>query len=380
MVEGNASPGRFFPVASPDIGPLETQYVLDALQSGWVSSMGLYVNEFEMSFAAYCEARHGVSTSSGTTALHLALASLGVGPEDEVIVPALTFVATANAVRYTGATPVFIDSEPETWCMDPSALERARTPRTRAIIVVHIYGHPADMDPILSFSTKWGIPVIEDAAESHGALYKGRKVGAIGRMGVFSFYGNKIITTGEGGMVVTDDEGLAERIRFLRDHAMSPERRYWHTEVGYNYRLTNLQAALGVAQLRRIDDFLARRNKILGWYRELLDIDGIVLNPALPWASPSCWLVCALLPAAISREDVMAKLRARGVDTRPFFCPLNTLPPFRGQYKAIYKDGDGCPTAADLAGRGINLPTDTRFEREDVKQIVQILRKVLSDA
>lgn len=366
-----------YAVAEPDIGELEAQYVLDAVRSGWVSSLGRYIGEFEQQFTAYCDCRYGVATSSGTTALHLALVCQGIGPGDEVIVPTLTFVATANAVMYTGATPVFVDADPETWCLDPVAVERVLSPRTRAIIVVHLYGHPADMDPILLLASKQGIPVIEDAAEAHGALFRGLKVGSLGKTGVFSFYGNKLITTGEGGMLVTDDEELADRARFLRDHAMSKERRYWHQKIGYNYRLTNVQAALGLAQLQRIDEFLASKREIMGWYREfLVECNDLRLSPELPWAHSSYWMVCAILPHRVSQEAVTLELRRNGVDTRPFFHPLHTLPPYKG-CRAIGMKGEGCPVAEQLAARGINLPSSVRITRDDVEYIASVIKRAI---
>jgi len=381
LSENSHASQRFYHVAEPAIGPLEEQYVLDAVRSGWVSSLGRYIGEFEQQFAAYCGCRYGVATSNGTTALHLALVCLGIGPGDEVIVPTLTFVATANAVAYTGATPVFVDADPETWCLDPAAVERALSPRTRAIIVVHLYGHPADMDPILALASAQAIPVVEDAAEAHGALYKGRKVGSLDKVGVFSFYGNKLITTGEGGMLVTDDEELAERARFLRDHAMSKEQRYWHPEIGYNYRLTNVQAALGLAQLQRIDEFLACKREIMGWYREFLaECNDLYLSPELPWARSSYWLICALLHPGVSRETVTSELRCKGVDTRPFFHPMHTLPPYRERFRCVSRDGDGCPVAERLAASGINLPSAVTLQREDVAYICQALETALTNA
>ena len=250
------------PVAEPDLSGNELKYVTECVVTEWVSSLGKYVRMFEEQMAASCQRKYAVSTSNGTTALHLALAVLGIGPGDEVIVPALTFVATANAVSYTGATPVFVDAESDYWQLDPARLEALITPRTKAIIPVDLYGHPADMDAILAVAQRHGLRVVEDTAEAHGALYKGRPCGSMGDMSCFSFYGNKVITTGEGGMLLTDDEGWCERARFLRDHAMSKTERYFHPEIGYNYRLTNIQAALGVAQLERLDTFVAikRRN------------------------------------------------------------------------------------------------------------------------
>jgi perosamine synthetase len=368
---------KFYPIAEPDIGELEERYVVDAVRSGWVSSLGRYVDEFERRFAAYCETKYGVTTCNGTAALHLALASLGVGPGDEVIVPTLTFVATANAVRYTGATPVFADAEPSSWCIDPAGVRRALSPRTRAIVVVHLYGHPADMDTILEIARPLGIFVIEDAAEAHGALYKGRKVGSLGHVGVFSFYGNKLITTGEGGALVTKDETLAERARLLRDHAMSPKRRYFHPEIGYNYRLTNLQAALGLAQLERIDELLAKKRAIMNWYRELLaDVINVTLNPSMPWAASSYWLVCAVLPERLCAETVSARLLTAGIDTRPFFYPNDDLPMYRGTAESN-SVANPFPVARKLAVSGISLPSSVKLMRTDVEEIVEEFKVAL---
>ncbi|MGO9449515.1 MAG: DegT/DnrJ/EryC1/StrS family aminotransferase [Candidatus Binataceae bacterium] len=368
---------RFYPVAEPDIGRLEQRYVLDAVRSGWVSSLGRYVTDFEERFADYCGATQGVSTCNGTAALHLALASLGIGDGDEVVMPTLTFVATASAVLYTGAKPVFADVEYATWCVNAAAIERVLSPRTRAIVVVHLYGHPADMDPILKLATSHRIPIVEDAAEAHAARYKGRRVGSLGKAGVFSFYGNKVITTGEGGMLLTSDKRLAERARFLRDHAMSPKKRYVHSEIGYNYRLTNIQAALGLAQLERIAGFIARRGEIMRWYREeLASRDDIVLNPAMPWAESANWMVSALFPASIGADRIAARLRESGVDTRPFFKPMHMLPPFAGNG---YDRGERFPVAEDLAARGLNLPTAGRLRRADIRYIAGAVKRVLDE-
>ena len=340
------------PVATVEIGEKEKEYVNDCLATGWVSSLGKYVTAFEEAFARFCSARYGVATNNGTTALHLVLAALGIGPGDEVIVPSLTFVATANAVVYTGARAVLVDCQRSTWCMDPEAVAAAITPRTRAIIPVHLYGHPADMDPILELAEKRGIAVIEDAAEAHGAEYKGKRVGALGLAGCYSFYGNKIITTGEGGMVVTDDEALAQRMAWLRDHAMSKERRYYHPEVGYNYRLTNIQAALGLGQLERIDRILARKREIAALYAaRLAGQEGITGSPEAPWARNVYWMYSVLIEDSfgLTRDEVMAGLRAGGVDTRNFFHPIHTLPP--------YNQGLSLPVSEDVAARGINLPS-----------------------
>jgi perosamine synthetase len=367
---------KFYPVAEPDIGELEERYVLDAVRSGWVSSLGKYVDAFEQRFASYCGMPYGVATCNGTASLHLALLCLGVGPGDEVIVPDLTFVATANAVAYTGATPVFSDVSTESWCITAETVEQALSARTRAVIVVHLYGQAADMDPILELAGRKGISVIEDAAEAHGALYKERRVGGLGRIGIFSFYGNKTITTGEGGMLITRERELYQRARFLRDHAMSTEQRYFHPEVGYNYRLTNLQAALGLAQLDRIDELLAKKRAIMRWYKECLADCDLVLNPNLPSAENSYWMVSALLPKYASLHTVMSELHGMGIDTRPFFSPMHRLPAFRANYVGP-ADAGRFPISEELGARGFNLPSGVNLGQEDVRYIAETLKGVL---
>ena len=257
---------RRIPVAEPALGQEELDNVVAAMKSGWISSLGAFIPEFERDFAAFSGAAHGVAVANGTVALHLALLAAGIGPGDEVLMPSLTFVATASAARYCGGVPVFVDSDPATWQLDPAALEAAVTPRAKAVIAVHLYGHPCDMDAIRAIAARHGLTVIEDAAEAHGARYRGRPVGALGAIGCFSFYGNKIITTGEGGMCLTDDPAVAEHLRLLRDHGMDPKRPYWHDIVGYNYRMTNLQAAVGVAQVKKIGGFIAKKREMAAWY------------------------------------------------------------------------------------------------------------------
>jgi perosamine synthetase len=369
------STSRFLPVAEPDLSPLEEAYVLDAVRSTWVSSIGPYVERFEAEFARFCGVRHAAAVSNGTAALHLALLAAGVGPGDEVIVPALTFVATAAAVRHAGADPVFVDSEPEIGTMDPAAVARAITPATKAILPVHLYGHPVDMDPILELAEANGITVIEDGAEAHGASYKGRVVGSMGRMGTFSFYGNKILTTGEGGAVVTDDERLAARVRFLKDHAMDANRRYWHPEVGFNYRMTNIQAALGCAQLERFRELTTRRQCVLIRYREAAAGSGLVINPSREWAGPVPWLVCALLAEGTERgrrDTILDKLRREGIDSRPYFQLISAMPPYR-DCRRVGRDGASLPVAADLSARGANLPSVTWLRDEPRLRILPAL-------
>ncbi|MET0385347.1 MAG: DegT/DnrJ/EryC1/StrS family aminotransferase [Polyangiales bacterium] len=363
------------PVSEPDLSGNELEYVSRCIRSGWVSSVGEYVTQFEAGFAKYCNAEHCVATANGTVAIHLALVSLGIQPGDEVIVPSLTFVATANAVVYAQAKPVFVDSDPTTWTMSVREIAPKITPRTKAIIVVHLYGHPVDMAPILELAKQHGLWVIEDAAEAHGAEYHGQRVGGLGDAGVFSFYGNKIITTGEGGALVTNDAALRQRAGFLRDHAMSPERRYYHSEIGYNYRLTNLQAAVGLAQLERIETFLAAKRSLARAYAERLgDVPGIVLAPEAPWAKSSYWMYSVLIQDAfpLRRDALIAHLKARGIDTRPFFEPLHTLPPY-----AAGATPESLPVAERLAREGLNLPSSTKLTTAQVDRVVEAIRAAL---
>ncbi len=357
------------PVFAPWLSENVRRYVLDCIDSGWISSLGEYVGRFEREFARFCEAEYAVTTSSGTTALHLALVTLGIGPGDEVLVPDLTFVATVNAVRYTGATPVLVEVDARSWTLDPADARCRVTRRTRAIVPVHLYGHPADLDPVLELARGHGLRVVEDAAEAHGARYNGRRVGAIGDVGAFSLYGNKIMTTGEGGMLVTNDRALAERAAFLRDQAMDPHRRYYHPEVGFNYRMTNIQAAIGCAQLEQAGAILERRKAIAAAYQAgLQEIRGLTLPPAMPWAENIYWMYSVLVGPAFGRDrDAVAHgLRARGIDSRPFFVPLHELPPYRtpGPF----------PVATALARTGLNLPSGTGLSPDEIGTVCAALR------
>jgi perosamine synthetase len=357
------------PVYRPSIGDREKAYVAEAMDSGWISSRGAFLDRFEKDFASFLGVAHGISASNGTVALHLAFKALGIGPGDEVIVPTLTYVASVNAIAYTGARPVFVDSDPRYWNLDPSLIERAITPRTRAIEVVHLYGHPVDMDPVLEIAARHGLHVVEDAAESHGAKYKGRKVGAIGTVGSFSFFGNKIITTGEGGMLVTSDDELASKARHLRGQGVSPTRTYWHDVVGFNYRMTNIAAAIGCAQLERIDETLAAKRAIAGWYRQHLEgVEGVVLQSEAAWAECVYWMNCILVAPEL-RNPLMAHLAAAGIETRPFFYPAHTLP--------MYETTERFPVAERLGASGINLPSYAMLEQEQIAQICASIRQFL---
>ena len=369
------SDGGFIPVAAPDLGGNEKAYVLDCLESTWISSSGKYLDRFEAGFADFCGVRHAVACSNGTTALHLALVALGVGPGDEVIVPTLTFVATANTVTYCGAQPVFVDAEPDTWTIDPAAIEAKITPRTKGIIVVHLFGQPADMDPINALARRHGLFVLEDAAQAHGAEYRGRRAGALADIATFSFFGNKIVTTGEGGMVVTDDDAIAGRMRLFRTHGMDPNRRYWHPVIGYNYRMTNLTAAIGLAQLERVDWQLERRRELAAWYREELGgVDVLTGQGEKPWTRHVWWMFSVLVSeSAADRDGVIDAMRRRGIETRPFVHPLHTLPPYRDA-----SPGQAFPVAEAIARSGINLPTYTGLTRAQVRQVGDALLECLA--
>jgi perosamine synthetase len=359
-----------FAVSQPLMGEKELVYVAECILTGWVSSVGKFVTRFEREFADYNQAKYAISTSNGTTALHLALLALGIGPGDEVIVPSLTFIATANAVAYTGATPIFADSTMETWNIDETAVENLLTPRTKAIIPVHLYGHPVNMDPILKIAQKFNLKVIEDAAEAHGATYKGSRVGGIGDIGIFSFYGNKIITTGEGGMVLTNDHVICEKIRLLRDHGMSQERRYWHPIIGYNYRMTNLQAALGVAQMEKIESILKRKKDIADEYSlGLKNIPGITLPPCQSWAENVYWLYSIIIDKhkfGLNRDELLDYLKKEGVETRPFFIPCHKQP--------CYDLNLNLPVANFLSENGLSLPSSPQLTRDDIFKIVKLIQ------
>ena len=363
------------PLAAPDLSGNELAYVTDAIQSSWISSTGPYVDRFEEEFARMCGTRAAISICNGTAALHLALLTLDVGPGDEVIVPSLTYVATANAVRYCGAEPVFADVDPATWCLDPVGVAAAVTPRTRGIVAVHLYGHPADMDALEAVASRHDLWIVEDAAEAHLATYKGRPVGSLGRMATFSFYGNKPFTCGEGGALTTDSPELEQKARLLRGQGMDPKRRYYFPITGYNYRLTNVACAFLCAQLERSEPLLERRRQIFDLYRELLDgVPGIEFQPRAEWAEPTPWLFSILVEKGrygMSRDQLADALAQDGIETRPLFIPLHTLPPF---HEGSTARDESLPVTDDLAARGLNLPTYTQLERDEVLAIVDAVR------
>lgn len=370
------APDIRIPVAAPDLGGNEERYVVEALRSSWISSTGPFVKRFEELFAAACGTRTAIAVANGTVALHVALLGLDLREGDEVLVPSLTYIATANAVRYCGAEPVFVDVDPATWCLDPGRLRAALTPRTRGIIPVHLYGHPADMDAINAFAADHGLWVVEDAAEAHFARYRGRPAGSLARVGVFSFYGNKVITSGEGGALTLDDPSLERRIRMLRGQGVDPERRYFFPITGYNYRLTNLACALLCAQLERAEALLQRRRAICAAYRDLLaGLPGATFQPAAPWAEVTPWLFCLRIdPAAFgrTRDELMLALAEQGIETRPFFVPLHRLPPFASRSRAR---GEELPVTDRLAAEGLNLPTFSAMRDADVEEVAAAVRR-----
>jgi perosamine synthetase len=362
-------------VAAPTLLGNEKKYVMECLDTTWISSLGRFIQDFEIEFSRFCGVRNGIATNNGTTALHLALVGLGIGPGDEVIVPTVTYIASANAVRYCGATPVLVDVVPETLVIDPEQMLAAITEKTKAVIPVHLYGQPADMTTISSIAAEHGIYVLEDSAEAHGAQIGDARVGSFGHVGMFSFFGNKIITTGEGGMLVTDDDDLAARLRLYRGQGMDPARRYWFNVVGYNYRMTNIQAAIGLAQFERIDQVIARRASIAAAYaHELADLNDHFLQPAVSaGTSRADWTYNIFLRdgGEDERGAVMRTLDAAAIETRPVFYPLHQMPPYASE--ALF------PVADAWACRGISLPMHEGMTDGDVSRIAAALRLAVAE-
>ena len=360
---------NFIPISQPSITEMEINYVNNAIKSGWVSSLGKYINEFEKKFAEFCNTKYALSTCNGTAALHLALIALGIKEGDEVIIPDLTFIATANAVKYTGAKVVTVDIEEDTLCIDPEKIKKSITSKTKAIIPVHLYGHPANMKEINKIAKKYNLYIIEDAAEAHGAEIDKQKVGSFGDIGIFSFYGNKIITSGEGGMITTNNKELYEKMKYLRDHAMSKEKRYWHTEIGYNYRMTNLQAALGLAQLNRIHELINKKIEIFEMYKYYLeDIPNIKLNFQKEGYKNVYWMVCLefLNYDEKKRDNLIKKLKEKGIDSRPFFYPISDMPMYEKAYT---------PITHKVYQRGINLPSYFDLKDREIKYICNTIKE-----
>jgi perosamine synthetase len=374
-------------VNEPLLDGRELEYVTECIRTGWISSAGHFIEEFEEKWAAYCGMKYGIAVSNGTTALQVAVRCLDLEPGDEVILPSFTIISCALAIFENGGVPVLVDSDPRTWCMNVSQVESRITDRTRAIMPVHIYGHPVDMDPLIKLAAKHHLVIIEDAAEVHGAEYLTRRTetdpvwkrcGGMGQISTFSFYANKLITTGEGGMVLTSDPVYAEKARSLRNLCFRPERRFYHTELGYNYRMTNLQAALGLAQLERFDQIVAKKRWTGKAYTERLkDIPFLQLPIEEPWAHQVYWMYGLVLDEKTGMDAVAfaKKLDALGVQTRPFFLGMHEQPVFwdRGLFKDEYY-----PVAECLSKQGLYLPSGLALTESQLDEVSKVVRKVLS--
>lgn len=369
----------FIPVNEPVLDGNERAYLNQCIDTGWISSEGPFVREFETRFSTRIGRKHGVAVCNGSAALDVAVAALGIGPDDEVILPTFTIISCASAITRRGAVPVVVDCDPKTWNMDVGAIEERIGPRTRAIMPVHIYGLPVDLDPLLELAQKHGLLIIEDAAEMIGQTYRGRPCGSFGDISTFSFYPNKHVTTGEGGMVVTDDAALAERCRSLRNLAFTPERRFVHEELGWNFRMTNLQAAVGLAQLERLDEFVARKRYIFDRYTKLLsDVRGLQLPAkSTDYASNINWVYGVVLEDVIPFDapEAMRRLSARGVGTRPFFWPMHEQPVYR---RMGFFDGERHPCAERIARRGFYLPSGLALTDGQMDRVAAALRETLS--
>ena len=355
-----------YPVYRPSLKGNEKKYVDECLDSTWISSKGKFGQKFEEEFSKYIDIKCATTVSNGTVALHLTLLALGISNGDEVIVPTLTYIASVNSISYTGATPVFVDSLKDTWQMDPKDIEIKITPRTKAIMVVHLYGHPCKMEEICRIAKKNNLFIIEDCAESFGSKYSGKYVGTFGDIAAFSFFGNKTVTTGEGGMVATNDKVLHERVVHFKGQGLAEHREYWHDVIGYNYRMTNICAAIGLAQLERADNIIEKKRKIAKWYQEYLKDLPVVCPIEAANAISTYWIYNILVENLETRDKLRAHLAKSGVETRPVFSPIHTMPMYSSNFKKY-------PVAEDIASKGISLPSYPDLEVDDIKAITNIV-------
>lgn len=364
-------------VNEPALGQRELELVADCVRSGWVSSAGRYLAEFERRWAEYCGMKHGVAVSSGTAALDVAVSCLGLQPGDEVIVPSFTIISCVQAITKHGGLPVLVDCDPETWCLDVDHVAARVTPRTCAIMPVHMYGHPADMDPLRELANRHGLVLIEDAAQAHGAKYKGRRCGGLGDISCFSFYANKMITTGEGGMVLTNHDDWAAHARAYRNLCFRGDRRFYHEELGENYRMTNLQAALGVAQLERVDEIVAHRYAMAAAYTERLrGCAALQLPIERDWARSTFWMYGVVLKdRGCSAADLTMALLERGVQSRPFFLGMHEQPAF---HRMDLFGGEQYPVTEMLARQGLYLPSGTTLTDEQVSTVCAAVEEILA--
>lgn len=373
---------KTIPVSGPSITEKEISYVSEAAANAWYDNANCYNQRFEETFAAYIGVKHAISLPSCTSAIHLSLLALGIGPGDEVIVPDVTWIASAAPVSYVGAVPVFADIDPCSWCLSSQALERTITPRTRAIISVDLYGGMPEMPAIQSIADRHGLVLIEDAAEAFGSEQGGRRAGSFGNAGVFSFHGSKTMTTGEGGMLVTDDDAIEKRVQFLRDHGRPPgDFRFQNAEVAYKYKMSSLQAALGLAQVERAGELVRKKREIFNWYHtRLQDVDGISLNREIPDGLNSYWMVTVVTSDALSIDkfEIIDRMREAGVDCRPFFSPLSSLPAYR-EHPSSRDAEQRNPVSYDISKRGINLPSGLNITESDVDYITDVLLGVIGE-
>ena len=369
------------PVAGPSITEKEVDYVTDAVSVAWYGNANIYHERFEKAFAEYLGVRYALALPSCTSAIHLSLLALGVGPGDEVIVPEATWIATAAPVTYVGATPVFADIDEKTWCLSASSFQDCITSRTKAVIPVDLYGNMPDMDGILSVAQRNNVPVIEDAAEAAGAEYKGKHAGSFGDTGVFSFHGSKTLTTGEGGMLVTNRKDIYRRALFLRDHGRNPgDNSFWNTEIAYKYKMSSMQAALGLAQLERIEELIQRKREIFGWYKEeLFGIESLALNPESDETRNSYWMVTVLLDNAlgVDRDCLLKAMDGKKIDCRPFFHPLSSLPAYQHLDQARQARRRN-QVSYGICPRGLNLPSALNLTRDQVRYVSSTLLESLS--
>jgi perosamine synthetase len=352
----------YIPVYQPSLTGNEKKYVNECLDSTWISSKGDFIPRFEQAFAQFTGTRHAATCSNGTVAIHLALVALGLGPGDEVIVPTLTYIASVNAIVYTGATPVFVDSVAETWQISADDVRAKITPRTRAIMAVHLYGHPCDMPALRALADEHGLFLVEDCAEAFGSYIGKRHVGSFGHISTYSFFGNKTITTGEGGMVTTDDETLHDRVKHYKGQGLAKHRQYWHDVVGYNYRMTNICAAIGLAQLEQAQLFLQRKRAIALNYARHMDEMGLDYLRESPGTTHSFWMFAMLVPDARQREALRDALQSAGIETRPVFYPVHTMPMYSQRFQRH-------PVAENIGWRGINLPSSPELSNDDINRI-----------
>jgi perosamine synthetase len=367
------------PVAGPWITQREAEYAADAAANDWYSNAGRYIGRFERAFAEFTGVDHAVSLPHCTAGIHLALAALGIGPGDEIIVPESTWIASVAPVSYVGATPVLVDVAPDSWCLTAKTVERAITPRTKAVIAVDLYGSMPDFRSLRLVTAPAGIPIIEDAAEAVGSTYEGKPAGSLGDVGVFSFHGSKTLTTGEGGMLVTGRKDIYDRVLVLRDHGRQPGDRFFqNTEVAFKYKMAPVQAALGLAQLERVAELVGKKRQIFAWYEaRLRDVPGVALNAESPSVRNSYWMVTAVLDTSISLTTLglMRALDAAAIDSRPFFSPLSSLRPFAGKGSQTTS-----PVAYSLARCAVNLPSALTLEEADVDYVCRTLRKIVDEA